>query len=210
MAKAKRKKTIRVPVTDLEEQMLKDVSVRLNISMAETYRRSLPIFLAHLENLDAGGFEELKMLGDSSTVALKKAFIKLVSEGDGELTAAKTVGITSQTFRHWMKSDEVFAHLAQEAWALVIEKVQSVLIKMSLGMDGRKPNLTAIFGFLNATHPAYGLIRQHAAEWLASDWVNGCVKIAEKCFPLDLIPKFAEEVKVFSDDLFSKAGSRRK
>ena len=109
-----------------------------------------------------------------------------------------------------MKSDEVFEHLAQTAWGLAIESVHRGLYMAAKPDAKGKINPTAAFGIMNAHDPRFGVWRQHSAEWFGSEWVAGIVAIAEKCFPLDLIPKFAEEAKAFSKSLFAKAGSKRK
>lgn len=100
--------------------------------------------------------EELAFEGDPETVEKKWLAVRCFAEQKGPAMTARELGVTRKTIAFWMETDELFREAAQSARAEAIEVIEHLIHRKAK----QEENLTAGFGFLNAKHEHWGLMKQ--------------------------------------------------
>ena len=158
------------------------VNFQKHIGRIEKQKVLLPVVVPSLEEQ---GFS-----GSPKVVEKKKLFVAALEQSPNIPVAAEHCGITTRTVDLWGNQDEAFALEVFSAREKSVAYVEGKLFK--LAVEGKNP--TAMLAYLNAHHPAYGIIRREDIVKNAMPFIDEVVKLVSKFVSRESMDSFSKEL----------------
>lgn len=201
------RRRIQIEVSDEKRLALDSLASKMNCKAPDLMLRALDAYL----DQNSGTIPLVQqMSGSPEVLAQKNLALRAYRKMAGQAGAARDAKVTLATIRYWIKTDEIFAQLAEEATQYCVDQVRNRMF-----LEAMKPGPASFrdrIAILNAKDADFGIIRPQMLVKILGPFLDRVIECASILTEdPEKLQHFAVELGEYADGVVSSqsAGRRR-